>query len=317
MRTYNKGMQVRLQNKLSLFYKSMVNLIEKDSRVCYIACDTIMEKSIMRDTMCRYPNRVIDVGIAEQNAIDIAVGLALSGKIPYVTTVSSFITLKGLEQIHTNIAYCNVPVRLIASNSGTSAGPTHDAICDIGIINAIPNMTIIIPSCTKMLVNIIYKTIDIRKPIYFKIPQYNDEEIYKHYYDGEFEIGKALIVQQGYDVSIIGVGAGVSYGLHAARILSFWGISARVIDMVSYKPIDRNVIIMAAKETKLIVTVEDQSIYCGLASIISSVLVEEEISCKVIKLGIPDEFSKLGERYSTYYKYDGESIAHRIFEQLK
>lgn len=316
MITYNKGIQVRLQNKRGLFYKYMVDILHRDRRICYLSCDTIMEGSNMRKAMDQYPNRIIDVGIAEQNAVDIAVGLALSGKIPYVTTVSSFLALKTLEQIHTNIAYCDIPVRLIASNSGTTAGPTHDAICDIGIMNSIPNMTIIAPSCTKHLIQAIDRTIEYPKPIYYKMPQYHDEDIDQNYKDFTFEIGKSITISEGGDATVIGIGAGVSYGMQAAKELVKDNIKIRVIDMLTVKPIDREAIIKAAKETGLIVTVEDQNIQNGLGCIVSDVLIEAGLYCKTIKLGIPDEFSKTGELYSAYYGYDDNGIVEKIKEAL-
>lgn len=314
--TYNKGVQVRAQNRFGLFYNYMIHLIESDDRICYIACDTIMENSNMRKAMARYPDRIIDVGIAEQNAVDIAVGLTLSGKIAYVVTVSSFLALKTLEQIHTNIAYNDVPVRLVASNSGTQAGATHDAICDVGLLNSIPNIALVVPSCTKHLIRAVEQTVEYPKPIFYKIPQYNDEEIYKSYKDDAFAIGKSMTLRDGNDVCFIGMGAGVSYGFQAAQALMKDNINARVIDMLSFKPIDKDEIIKAAKETRLLVTIEDHNTQNGLASVVSSVLIDAGAFCKVIKFGIPDEFLKCGTLYSEFYKYDGESIARRIKKEL-
>lgn len=316
MMTYNKGMLVRAQNKFGTFANEMINLIENDQRVCYIACDTTMENSNLREAMKKYPNRIIDVGIAEGNAVDLAVGMALSGKIPYVVTVSSFIVLKTLEQIHTNIAYCDVPVRMVATNSGTTAGPTHDAICDINILNSIPNLYIIIPSCIHYLIKAINQTINFRKPIFFKIPQYQDDNIFKYYKKEIFEIGKAMTIRNGNDVAIMGIGAGVTYAFKAAQALEKFKIEARVIDIFFFKPIDREIIIKAAKETGYIITVEEQNIQNGLGTVVSSILVEERITCKVVKLGIPDEFMKNSNRNSDHYKYNDEDIVKIIKDEL-
>lgn len=316
MITYNKSVQVRAQNKYGIFYNYMVDLLHKDGRICYLACDTIMEDSNMRKAMEAYPNRVIDVGIAEQNAVDIAVGLTLAGKIAYIATVSSFLAIKTLEQIHTCIAYCDIPVRLVASNSGTAAGATHDAICDVGILNAIPNMTVIVPSCNHHLIKAVEQTIEYAKPIFYKMPQDHDEKIYSEYMDDAFEIGKAMTVCDGNDATIIGMGAGVSYGFNAAKELLASKVKVRVIDMHTFKPIDKEAIIKAAVETGLIVTVEDQNVQSGLGAVVSAVLVEANVWCRVIKLGIPDEFLKHTENYAVHYGYDPKGIVHRIKKEL-
>jgi transketolase len=295
----------------------MQELIEKDERICYITCDAIMEKSNMRALMEKYPYRVVDVGIAEQNAVDIAVGMSLVGKKAFVVTVSSFVVLKTLEQIHTNIAYSDVPVRLIASNSGTTAGPTHDAICDYGILNTIPNMIIIIPSCTYHLIKVIEATIEFNKPIFYKIPQYVNEKIYMNYLNDTFEVGKALIVCDGNDASIIAIGVGVTYAYEAASELLKENIHVRVIDMISFKPIDREVICRAALETGLIITVEEHNICGGLGTRVADVLAEENVFCRVVKMGIEDEFNKVNEKYSIYYKYTKSDLISVVKKYIK
>lgn len=311
--TYNKGIVDRLRNKL--FYAQMLAMMQKDSSICYLTCDGLIEGSRMRRAMEEYPDRIIDVGIAEQNLVSIAAGLALSGKKPYAVTMGSFLSLKACEQIHTDVAYNNVPVRLIGYDCGTSSGtgPTHDSICDLAIMNVIPNITVIAPADIGRFLQAINETIAYPKPIYFRMPREEDPAVYTEG-TGSFSVGKSDVVMEGQDATIIAVGKCVYYSLQASRKLAGENIRVRVIDMHSIKPIDQEAIISAAKETGHILTVEDHNIQGGLGTLVSAVIAEAGLSCKLIKLGIPDEFSVYGPRneIAAHYGFDENGIVSAI-----
>lgn len=311
--TLNKGIIDRSRNKM--FYTQMLELMQKDSSICYLTCDGLAEGSKMRRAVAEYPDRIIDVGIAEQNLISIAAGLALSGKRPYVVTMGSFLVLRACEQIHTDVAYNNVPVRLIGVDCGTSSGtgPTHDLICDFAIMNAMPNITVIAPADTGQFLQAVNETITYPKPIYFRMPREEDPAVYTEE-TTSFSVGKSNVVMDGCDATIIAVGKCVYYGLQASRKLAKENISVRVIDMHTIKPIDQEAIISAAKETGQILTVEDHNIQGGLGTLVSAVIAEAGVSCKLIKLGIPDEFSIFGPRneIAAYYGFDENGIIRAI-----
>lgn len=314
---YNKQILARQQNLKGLFFKKILKMIQSDPRICFLASDALVEGNILRKAMEQYPERIIDVGIAEQNLVGIAAGLALSGKIPFVSVLAPFLPLRALEQIHTDIAYNDVPVKLISVSGGTTSngGPTHNLICDFGIMNAIPNMTVIAPSDTKQFLAAIDKTVDYKGPVYLRMPPAGATDV-AHYDD--FTIGVASVVQEGDDATIIGTGSGVSSAMSAAQKLKNDNINVRVIDMHTIKPLDRQIILKAAKETHLIVTVEDHNIEGGMGTLISAVVAEAGITCKIVKLGVPDVFSVLGpgKGIAEYYGFSTEGIVNAIRAEL-
>lgn len=308
-KTYNKGILVRQQNIRGAFFKKMLEMIKTDYRVCFVTSDALMEQGILRTAMSEYPDRIIDVGIAEQNLIGIASGLALSGKIPFVSAMAPFLPLRALEQIHTDIAYNDVPVKIISNSAGTvsGGGPTHNLICDFAMLNSIPNMVIIAPSDTNQFVKILEMLVDYPKPVYLRMPQVDEKNIYSS--KDEFTIGKANMLHDGNDAAVIATGRCVAEALVAAQLLEKEDIHLKVIDMHTIKPLDKEAILQAA-ETKKIIVAEDHNICGGLGTLVSSVVAEEGRVCKIFKLGIPDEFSVLGSSkdIANYYGFDADAI---------
>lgn len=308
-KTYSKGILVRQQNIKGIFFRKMLEMIKADPRVCFVTSDALMEQGILRKAMSEYPDRIIDVGIAEQNMIGVASGLALSGKIPFVSAMAPFLPLRALEQIHTDIAYNDVPVKLISTSAGTvsGGGPTHNLICDFAILNSIPNMVVIAPSDTNQFVKLLEMLVDYPKPVYLRMPQVDEKNIYSS--KDEFTIEKANVLHGGNDVAVIATGSCVAQALVAAQELEKDDIHLKVIDMHTIKPLDREVILQAA-ETKTVIVTEDHNICGGLGTLVSSVIAEEGQVCKIFKLGIPDEFSVLGagKDIANYYGYDADAI---------
>lgn len=315
---YNKGMLVRQQNIKGLFFKKMLELIKSDSRICFVSSDALMEKSILRRAMALYPDRIIDVGIAEQNLIGVAAGLALSGKIPFVSAMAPFLPLRVVEQIHTDISYNDLPVKLISVGSGTinAGGPTHNLICDFAIMNSIPNMSIVAPRDTSQFLLAIEKTIEYENPVYFRMPP--SEEALLPIHSNVFDIGIATELHSGKDATIIANGRCVYQSLLAARQLEEENISVRVLDMHTIKPLDRNSIKKAAEETGKVIIVEDHNIQGGMGTLVAATIAELGIVCKIIKLGIPDEFAILGSAkdIASYYGFDMISILKILRENL-
>lgn len=316
-KVYNKQILALQQNLKGVFFKKILKMIQTNPRVCFLASDALMEGNILRKAMAQYPERIIDVGIAEQNLVGIAAGLALSGMIPFVSALAPFLPLRALEQIHTDIAYNDVPVKLISVSGGTisNGGPTHNLICDFGIMNTIPNMTVIAPSDMNQFLAAVDKSVDYKGPVYLRMPSAGEPDVI---HNDEFIIGVASVVHFGDDATIIGTGSGVSRAMAAAEKLKEDNINVRVIDMHTIKPLDKQIILKAARETHRIVTVEDHNIEGGTGTLVSAVIAEAGIACKIIKLGVPDVFSILGpgKGIAEYYGFDIDGIVKAIYTTL-
>lgn len=242
-----------------------------------------------------YPERYIDCGIAEQNMVGVAAGLALGGKIPFVHSFACFISMRAIEQVRTTVAYPRLNVKFVVSHGGVSpgtAGTTHHAIEDIAIMRAIPNMTVLVPGDAKELRQCIDAAIAIDGPVYVRLGASDAEDVYSE--KDHFELGKATFLRQGDDATIITTGMMVHEGIAAAEILQKeHGINVRVLQMASIKPIDRNAIFSAARETGIIITVEEHTVLGGLGGAVAEVA--SEIGCaKVIRIGINDHFCGVG-----------------------
>ena len=265
----------------------------------------------------KFPDRFINVGIAEQNLMGIAAGLSTFGKIPYASTFAVFAAGRAYEQIRNSIAYPKLNVKVVATHAGITVGEdgaTHQMIEDLSLMRTLPNMTVMCTSDdiqTKWAVREISK---IDGPVYLRLCRMATPIIYD--VTEEFEIGKGVQIGQGTDASIIATGATVAEALKAQEILKENGIDVRVIDMHTIKPIDRELIIKCAKETKRIITVEDHNIIGGLGSAVCEVL-SEEYPTKVERMGIPDCFGRSGkaEELMKYYKIDSSAIVNKVMEK--
>lgn len=262
-----------------------------------------------------YPDRYVDCGIAEQNMVGVAAGLALSGKIPFVHSFACFISMRAIEQVRTSVAYPKLNVKFVVSHGGISpgtAGTTHHAIEDIAIMRAIPNMTVLVPGDAKELRQCIDAALAIDGPVYVRLGASDAEDVYGD--NDNFALGKATTLREGNDATIITTGMLVHEGIAAADILrKEHGINARVLQMASIKPIDRNAIILAAQETGRIVTVEEHTIFGGLGGAVAEVAAETGGS-KVSRIGINDHFCGVGSA-ACLMKEEGltvENIVSRI-----
>ena len=296
----------------------MRDLGHKNKNVVLVNADlagTCRNKNFIQE----FPKRAFNVGIAEQNMVSFAAGLAHEGFIPYAFTMAPFLTMRACEQCRTDVAYGRLPVRLMGTYAGLSggiSGATHWSLEDVAIMTGIPEMTVLEPSDPIQAKKMLDSTLDYRGPVYFRSSVEGVLPIYTADYN--FEIGKASIVNKGNDAAIICSGVVVQYALEAAKIIKEKiGKNIRVVDMHTIKPIDRNAVIEAAK-TNIVLCVQDHNIYGGLGSIVSTVLAEEGISVKFKNLGIPDKFFAMGHAPYLYHKfgYDTEGIVNNMLELL-
>jgi transketolase len=241
-----------------------------------------------------FPNRYFQIGIAEQNMVGIAAGLALEGKIPVVNSFAAFIAMRACEQVRTDVAYPNLNVKFVASHAGVSAGsagPTHHTIEDIAIMRSIPNMTVLVPGDMKETEQVIDAALEHNGPVYVRNSAIDVEEIYNE--ENKFKFGKATLLKDGNDATIITTGTLMNEGVKAVDTLKKdHGINVRLLQMASIKPIDVIALKKAANETGLLITVEEHNIIGGLGSAVSEVI-SEIGSTKVIRLGINDHFCEI------------------------
>ena len=295
-----------------IYGRTLAELAKQDPRIVALSAD--LEKSTALNKYGEvFPDRMFNVGIAEQNLFGAAAGMAKTGLIPFASTFAVFACLRAGEQIRTDIAYQNLPVKIIATHAGVSfghAGTTHHCTEDFAVMRAIPNMTVICPADGIETSRAVRACMDINGPVYMRIgrgfepPCYDSEE-----YD--FEIGKAVTMRDGKDLTIIACGIGVLQSLNAARTLAEEGIDVRVVNMHTIKPLDREAVIAAATETGKILTVEEHNVYGGLGDAVASVLAEEGMGICFRKHGMQDCFSAIGyaEDLYAHYGLDANGIA--------
>lgn len=264
-----------------------------------------------------FPDRHIDCGIAESNMMGVAAGLAATGKVPFASSFAMFTAGRAFEQVRNSIGYPHLNVKIGATHAGISVGEdgaTHQCNEDIALMRTIPGMVIINPSDYIEAKAAVKAAYEYEGPCYLRfgrlaVPVINDREDYK------FEIGKAVTLREGKDVTIIASGLVVTTALEAAELLSKDGIDAKVINMHTIKPLDEDAVIAAAKQTGKVVTVEEHSVIGGLGSAVCDVL-SENYPVKVKKIGINDKFGESGPAPELVKKYglDGESIYKTVKE---
>lgn len=261
-----------------------------------------------------FPNRFFDMGIAEQNMISTAAGISTCGKIPYTSTFAIFAAGRAYDQIRNSVCYPNLNVKICATHAGITVGEdgaTHQMIEDISLMRTIPNMTVISTSDdfeTKWAVKEISK---IDGPVYLRLSRLSTPIIYDE--NQKFEIGKAIQIGEGTDATVFATGVTVVEALKAQEQLKDNGINIRVVDIHTIKPIDKEIIIKCAKETRKLISIEDHNIIGGLGSAIAEVLTEE-CPKKLVRLGIKDTFGKSGraEDLMRYFKITAEDIIENI-----
>ena len=278
--TYTTDQTTKLATA-EIYGRTLVELGEENPNVVALTADLAGSTKI-GDFKAKFPERFFNVGIAEQNLIGIAAGMAKGGLIPFASSFSVFTSLRALDQVHTDVCYQNVNVKIIGTHGGTSfgqAGSTHHAIEDFAVIRGLVNMTLICPADGIETGLAVRAAANTPGPFYIRINRGFDMVVYNTA-DYGFEVGKAVEMVEGNDITLIACGSCVYQAVQAAKVLKAdYNISARVLNMHTIKPIDKDAILKAAKETGRIITVEDHSVIGGLGSAVAEVLCESGIPC--------------------------------------
>lgn len=288
---------------------TLLELAKKDKDILVLTSDSRGSATLVPFGE-ELPDQLVEVGIAEQNIVGIAAGLAHSGKKTFVASPACFLSMRAIEQIKVDCAYSKINVKLIGISGGISYGPlgmTHHSVQDLAVTRAIPNLHVMMPADRHEAKKMIHALVDYEYPVYLRIGRNPVEDSYLSD-DYPFEIGKAITMRNGNDLTIIASGETVRVALDTAESLTEDGIDCRVINMHTIKPLDEEVIIKAAHETGHIITMEEHSIYGGLGAAVSEVTAQ---NCPVpIKiLGIPDEPAITGSTKEVFDHY-GISVRH-------
>ena len=276
-----------------IYGQALVELAEAHPEVVALTAD-LAKSTKIGDFQKKFPDRHIDCGIAEANMTGIAAGLATCGMIPFISSFAMFAAGRNYEQVRNSIGYPHLNVKIGATHAGITVGEdgaTHQCLEDIALMRTIPGMTVIVPSDDIEARAAVRAAIEHDGPVYMRfgrapVAVFNDA-------DYTFEIGKAKVLKEGTDVTIIATGLMVNEAMQAHALLKSEGINARVINIATIKPLDKEIVLKAAKETGAIVTAEEHSVIGGLGSAVSEVLAEE-YPVPVVKLGVYDKFGHSG-----------------------
>src|SRR3989338_2022995 len=267
----------------------------------------------------KFPERFFNMGVSEADMMGTAAGLSTCGKIPFASTFAIFASGRAWEQVRQSIAYPKLNVKIVASHGGITVGEdgaSHQAIEDIALMRCIPNMTVIMPCDGIETKSVIHEIVKYNGPVYVRVARGKFPVVMPE--DYKFSIGKGVVVRNGKDATIIAMGLMVSHAIEAAAMLEKEGLNIRVINMSTIKPIDRDLIIKAAKETGAIITAEEHSIIGGLGEAVAGV-VAEEFPVPMKRVGIQDKFgqSGLAEELLAHYGLMPKDIAVAVREVVK
>jgi transketolase len=275
------------------YSQTLEELAAQDQRVCAVVNDSVSSTKL-KNFKGKFPERFINVGIAEQNMVGVGAGLANGGMVPYVCGASCFLTARAMEQVKVDLGYSRWNVKLCGMSSGMAygeLGPTHHSIEDMAWTRIIPNLTVIVPADPIETAAVMRYSLDHEGPMFLRISRMPVPQV--HAEDYAFTLGKAPMLREGNDISILANGVMVSRALEAAALLAKVGIQARVLNMSSIKPIDRDAILDAARNTRGIVTAEEALQAGGLGGAVAEILALHHPAPMRI-LGLPDVFAPTG-----------------------
>lgn len=311
-------MQGRIAIRVGISQK-LLQLAEKDPSIVIVTSDARGSASVEKFFEF-FPDRSVEVGIAEQTAVGVAAGLSLCGKKVFVFGPACFYSARSLEQVKNDVAYSNSSVKIVAVSGGVSYGPlgsTHHALHDIAVYRAIPNISVILPSDANQGAAVIQEILEIDKPVYIRVGRNPVPLVYEKE-EGSFHFLKANILKEGKDLAILATGETVWHALEASKILDSVGIKSTVVDIPCIKPIDENLILQIARLTQKIVTVEEHSIHGGLGEAVCNLLCKN-CPVPVEIIAIPDEYPITGTQNEVYshYNLDFKGIAKRAQDFLR
>lgn len=303
---------------LSYLSNALISLVEQGAPVAAGTADLQYSNGLVRFAQ-RYPERFTQFGISEQNMVSAAAGMATIGTMPFVATFASFLALLCCEQIRTDIAYSALPVRLVGHHAGISLGfygTSHHATEDLAIMRSIADLTVVAPADGPQLAAAIKASIDHPQPIYFRIGRGQEPLVYDE--EPAFSFGKAVSHGEGSEITLIACGSMVHPAREAWRALNASGASAGLIDMHTIKPLDEEAVLNAAKQSRLILTIEEHNILGGLGGAVAEVLAEAGLPARLVRHGIRDEYSLIAPPTHLYrhYKLDAAGIEATAREAL-
>lgn len=295
-------MLVQLASMRDAFVEALLELGSKDKRIVVLGADTSVsiKTSLFGD---RYPDRFFNVGIAEANMIGIAAGLALAGKVPFVSTYSAFVPGKCFDQIRNAIAYPNLDVKIVSSHGGLTVGPdgaSHQTVEDIAAMRAVPRMHVVVPADAPSTAALVTQSAKIPGPFYIRLSRPNVPTVYSP--GTELRVGVANVLREGSDVTIVACGLLVNEGIEAADALAKAGVRAEVLDSHTVKPLDAETIVRSARKTGAVVTAEEHNILGGLGGAVAEA-VSETHPVPVSRVGVRDTFGESGEHQELMAKY--------------
>ena len=310
-----------MSNKIATreaYGKALVKLGKINDDVVVLDAD-LSKSTKTNDFYKAYPDRFFNMGIAEQNLVGAACGFAATGKIPFASTFAMFATGRAFEIIRNSACYPKLNVKICATHAGITVGEdggSHQSVEDISLMRSIPNMTVLVPADGVEAEKMIFAAAEYNGPMYVRLGRSAVPTLFDENYN--FEIGKGVVLKEGNDATIIACGMMVNEALIAADMLKEENINVRVINMSTIKPIDTELIIKAAKETKAIVTAEEHSIIGGLGSAVSEV-VSENHPVKVKKVGLNDCFGESGTPGELLEKYGltSKNIVAKVKEAIQ
>jgi len=271
------------------FTNTLLELAGKDKDIIAVTSDA-SGSATLTDFAKALPAQFVEAGIAEQNAVGIAAGLASTGKKVFVFGPACFYVARSLEQVKVDMAYSQMPVKICGVSGGTAysqLGATHHSLHDIAVLRTFPGMEVYLPCDVRQTRKLVERLKDHPKPVYVRVGRDAVPDVYDND-NFDLEPGKANTLMEGTDLTIIGTGETVAHCLEAGKMLKQQGINARVLDMFSIKPFDREAVLRAARETKRIVTAEEHSIYGGLGAMVAEIT-SQECPVRMKILGVPDE----------------------------
>lgn len=304
-----------------IYGRVLAELADSNPKIVGLTADLSKSTAIVQFEQ-QHPDRFFNMGIAEQNLMGTAAGMAKAGLIPFASTFAAFASMRAAEQVRTDISYQNLPVKIIATHAGMSfgaAGTTHHCTEDLAIMRSFANMTVIVPADGTETANAVRAAVDVPGPVYIRIGRGFEPPFYETENYG-FQVGKAQEVHSGTDLTIVACGVTVLQSVEAARVLKEQdGLSVRVLNMHTIKPIDRDAILAAVSDTRRILTVEEHNTLGGLGSAVADVIAESGKGCAFSKTGLPDTYSEVGypEDLYAHYGLDANGIADRVRELLQ
>jgi len=291
------------QANLEVFSETLIELAKKDKNIVVLTSDSRGSGKLV--PFCeQFPDQIVEVGIAEQNLVGIAAGLAAAGKKVFAVSPACFLTARALEQIKNDVCYSDHPVKLIGISAGVSygaLGSTHHSLHDIAALRAINNISIIAPADNFETRESIKLAAEMQNPVYIRFGKRAIEHVNQP--NAVFELGKAIIIREGDDVAFIATGETVVQSLLAAQILEQQGVSCRVVSMHTIKPLDEAAVIDATRKCKAMITVEEHMVNGGLGEACAAHLMQSGISLPFKIVGIRDEYTSTGKQLDIFKDY--------------